>query len=139
MTDDAQNGTMATIGVIGGGTMGSGIAQVFAQSGYDVVIVETSDEFLDRGLQRITADLDKLVAKERLSDDNRDTILSRIEGTTEFDRLGNCDFVIEAVPEDKELKAEIFRKLSEAVDPEAILASNTSSLSITELGHCATN
>ncbi|HLU37608.1 MAG TPA: 3-hydroxybutyryl-CoA dehydrogenase [Thermomicrobiales bacterium] len=139
MTDDVQNGSMATIGVIGAGTMGSGIAEVFAQSGYDVVIVETSDEFLDRGLQRITADLDKLVSRERLTDEKRDTILSRIEGTTEFDRLGNCDFVIEAVPEEKELKAELFRKLSETVDPETILASNTSSLSITELGHCATN
>lgn len=139
MTDDVQIGSMATIGVIGAGTMGSGIAEVFAQSGYDVVIVETSDEFLDRGLQRITADLDKLVSRERLTDEKRDTILSRIEGTTEFDRLGNCDFVIEAVPEEKELKAELFRKLSETVDPETILASNTSSLSITELGHCATN
>lgn len=139
MTDDVQNGSMATIGVIGAGTMGSGIAEVFARSGYDVVIVETTDEFLDRGLQRITADLDKLVARERLTGEKRDTVLSRIEGTTDFDRLGNCDFVIEAVPEEKELKAELFKKLSETVDPETVLASNTSSLSITELGHCATN
>jgi 3-hydroxybutyryl-CoA dehydrogenase len=139
MTDDVQNGSMATIGVIGAGTMGSGIAEVFARSGYDVVIVETTDEFLDRGLQRITSDLDKLVARERLTGEKRDTVLSRIEGTTDFDRLGNCDFVIEAVPEEKELKAELFKKLSETVDPETVLASNTSSLSITELGHCATN
>lgn len=139
MTDDEQNSSMATVGVVGAGTMGSGIAEVFALSGYDVVIVDTTDEFLDRGLKRITANLDKLVEKERLTDGKRDAILSRIEGSTDFDRLANCELVIEAVPEKKELKAQIFRTLSETVDPETILASNTSSFSITELGQCATN
>jgi 3-hydroxybutyryl-CoA dehydrogenase len=139
MTDDEQNSSMATVGVVGAGTMGSGIAEVFAQSGYDVVIVDTTDEFLDRGLKRITANLDKLVEKKQLTNANRDAILSRIEGSTEFDRLASCELVIEAVPENKELKAQIFRTLSETVDPETILASNTSSFSITELGQCATN
>lgn len=138
MMGDEQN-SMATVGVIGAGTMGSGIAEAFAQAGYDVVLVDTSDEFLDRGLQRITTGLDKLVQKERLTDENRDAILSRIEGSTDMDRLAECTLVVEAVPEDRELKADIFKKLSEIVDPETVLASNTSSLSITELAHCATN
>src|SRR5687768_9796557 len=107
MTDVEQNSSMATVGIVGAGTMGSGIAEVFAQSGYDVVIVDTTDEFLDRGLQRITTDLDNLVAKERLTDANRDEILSRIEGSKEFDRLAACELVIEAVPENKELKSQI--------------------------------
>jgi 3-hydroxybutyryl-CoA dehydrogenase len=139
MTDDAQNTSMATVGIVGAGTMGSGIAEVFAQSGYDVVIVDTTEEFLDRGLNRITSDLDKLVAKERLSEQSRDDILSRIEGSTDFDRLENAELVIEAVPENRDLKMSIFKQLSEIVDPETILASNTSSLSITELAQFATN
>jgi 3-hydroxybutyryl-CoA dehydrogenase len=130
---------MASVGVIGAGTMGNGIAQVFAQSGYDVVLVDTSEEFLDRGLKRITSALDRLVEKERLSGDNRDAILMRIEGSTEMEHLADCTMIVEAVPENRELKADLFRKLSEIVDPETILASNTSSLSITELAHSATN
>jgi 3-hydroxybutyryl-CoA dehydrogenase len=139
MTDDAQNTSMATVGIVGAGTMGSGIAEVFAQSGYDVVIVDTTEEFLDRGLNRITSDLDKLVTRERLTEQNRDEVLSRIEGSTDFDRLENAEMVIEAVPENRDLKMSIFKRLSEIVDPETILASNTSSLSITELAHFATN
>jgi 3-hydroxybutyryl-CoA dehydrogenase len=139
MTDDAQNTSMATVGIVGAGTMGSGIAEVFAQSGYDVVIVDTTDEFLDRGLARITSDLDKLVSRERLTEENRDAILARVEGSTDFDRLGDCDLVIEAVPENHDLKTSVFKQLAEIVDPETILASNTSSFSITELAHCATN
>jgi 3-hydroxybutyryl-CoA dehydrogenase len=130
---------MATVGIVGAGTMGSGIAEVFAQSGYDVVIVDTTEEFLDRGLNRITSDLDKLVTRERLTEQNRDEVLSRIEGSTDFDRLENAEMVIEAVPENRDLKMSIFKQLSEIVDPETILASNTSSLSITELAHFATN
>lgn len=137
MTDE-QN-AMASVGVVGAGTMGNEIAEAFAQAGYDVVLVDTSDEFLDRGLERITSALDRLVARERLTGEQRDTILSRIEGSTDLERLSDCTLVIEAVPEDRQLKADIFRKLSETVDPDTVLASNTSSLSITELAHCATN
>jgi 3-hydroxybutyryl-CoA dehydrogenase len=137
MGDDQES--MAAVGVIGAGTMGSGIAEVFAQAGYDVVLVDTSDEFLDRGLKRITSGLDKLVERERLNGEKRDVILSRIEGSIDMERLSNCTMVVEAVPEDRALKADIFKQISEIVDPETILASNTSSLSITELGHCATN
>lgn len=137
MGDD--HNSMATVGVVGAGTMGSGIAEVFAQAGYDVVLVDTSDEFLDRGLKRITSGLDRLVARERLTDEKRDAILSRISGSTDMEQFSDCTLVVEAVPENRELKARIFKDLSEIVDPETILASNTSSLSITELGHCATN
>lgn len=135
---DEQN-SMASVGVIGAGTMGSGIAEVFAQAGYDVVLVDTSDEFLDRGLSRMTSALDRLVEKERLTSENRDAILTRIEGSTDMERLSDCTLVVEAVPEDRQLKSDIFKSLSGIVDPETVLASNTSSLSITELAHCATN
>jgi len=131
-----QDGTHATIGVVGAGTMASGIAQVAAQSGYDVVLVDMTDEMLDRGLQRITRDLDRLVAKERLSQANRDEILSRIEGTTDIANIGTCPVVIEAVTESRETKVEVFKKIAEAVEPDTVIASNTSSISITDLGHC---
>lgn len=136
MTVDKHQESMATIGVVGAGTMGSGIAQVAAQSGYNVVLLDMTDEFLDRGLGRITSDLDKLVQKERLSAANRDEILSRIEGTTDMDRLAICELVIEAVTEDRETKFEVFRKIADAVSDDTIIASNTSSLSITELANC---
>jgi 3-hydroxybutyryl-CoA dehydrogenase len=139
MTMSDEQNAMATVGVIGAGTMGSGIAEVFAQAGYDVVLVDTTEDFLDRGLKRITSALDRLVERERLSAGNRDAILTRIEGSTEMERLSDCTLVVEAVPEERELKAAIFKDLSEIVDPETVLASNTSSLSITELAHCATN
>lgn len=138
MMGDEQNG-MATVGVVGAGTMGSGIAETFAAAGYDVVLVDTTDEFLDRGLQRITSALDRLVEKERLSGENRDAVLARIEGSTDMERLSDCTLVVEAVPEARELKANVFKELSGIVDPETVLASNTSSLSITELAQSATN
>lgn len=138
MMGDEQNG-MATVGVVGAGTMGSGIAETFAAAGYDVVLVDTTDEFLDRGLQRITSALDRLVEKERLSGENRDAVLARIEGSTDMERLSDCTLVVEAVPEARELKANVFKELSGRVDPETVLASNTSSLSITELAQSATN
>lgn len=126
----------ATIGVVGAGTMGSGIAQVAAQSGFDVVLVDMTDEFLDRGLKRIAADLEALVTRERLTGENRDEILSRIEGTTSMDRLSRCELVIEAVTEDRDTKTDVFRKIADAVADDTIIASNTSSLSITELANC---
>lgn len=136
MTINEHQESMATIGVVGAGTMGSGIAQVAAQSGYNVVLLDMSDAFLDRGLSRISSDLDKLVQKERLSAANREEILSRIEGTTNMDRLAICELVIEAVTEDRETKFEVFRNIADAVGDDTIIASNTSSLSITELANC---
>jgi len=135
MTAEQQERT-ATIGVVGAGTMGAGIAGVASAGGYDVVLVDTSEEFLDRGLRRITAYLDRIAAAGRLSDRNRDAILSRIEGTTSLEHLEGCDLVIEAVPEDHDAKVEVFRKIAAVVAHDAIIASNTSSISITDLGHC---
>ncbi len=139
MTPDQQQETMATIGVVGAGTMGSGIAEVAAQSGYNVVLIDTDEGMLERGLGRITSDLDKLVAKERLSQENRDEILSRIEGGTAMDRLAPCVLVIEAVTENREVKFEVFRQIAEAVADDTIIASNTSSLSISELASHVAN
>ena len=136
MTPEHEQEAMAITGVVGAGTMGSSIAQLAAQSGYNVVLIDTTEEMLDRGLARITSDLDRLVEKERLSAENRDEILSRIEGATTFERLNPCELVIEAVTEDRETKARVFKQIAESVDPETIVASNTSSLSITELANC---
>lgn len=139
MTPELQEEVMATIGVIGAGTMGCGIAQVASQSGYNVVLVDMSDKMLDSALTRITRELDRLVEKERLSSTNRDEILSRIEGTTDIGLVSNCELVIEAVTEAREVKTDVFKKIAEAVDNDTIIASNTSSLSITELSHCVSH
>lgn len=136
MTPEQEQEATATVGVVGAGTMGSGIAQVAAQSGYNVVLIDTAEEMLDQGLARITADVDRLVEKERLSSENRDEILSRIEGTTSMERLEQCELVIEAVTEERDIKVDVFKQIAESVDPETIIASNTSSLSITELANC---
>lgn len=139
MTPELQEEVMATIGVIGAGTMGCGIAQVASQSGYNVVLVDMSDKMLDSARTRITRELDRLVEKERLSSTNRDEILSRIEGTTDIGLVSNCELVIEAVTEAREVKTDVFKKIAEAVDNDTIIASNTSSLSITELSHCVSH
>lgn len=139
MTPEQEQEATAILGVIGAGTMGSGIAQVAAQSGYNVVLIDTNEEMLDGGLARITTDLDGLVEKGRLSVENRDKMLSRIEGATSTERLGPCELVVEAVTEDREIKVGVFKQIAECVDPETIIASNTSSLSITELANCVPN
>lgn len=139
MTPELQEEVMATIGVVGAGTMGCGIAQVASQSGYNVVLVDMSDKMLDSARTRITRELDRLVEKERLSSTNRDEILSRIEGTTDIGLVSNCELVIEAVTEAREVKTDVFKKIAEAVDNDTIIASNTSSLSITELSHCVSH
>lgn len=139
MITEQQPGEPATVGVVGAGTMGSGIAQLAAQSGYNVVLVDAAETQLDRGLHRITADLDKLVGKERLSAGNRDEILSRIEGSTMVDRLEPCALVFEAVTESRDTKVEVFRQIAQSIDPDAIIATNTSSLSVTELGNGVPN
>ncbi len=130
MTTDA----VATIGVVGAGTMGAGIAQVAAQSGFEVVLVDQAATWLDRGLEAITSNLDRLVSKERLTDAERDAVLSRIEGATEIGYLAGCDLVIEAVTESFPTKAEVFREVEAVVDPATILATNTSSISISAIG-----
>ena len=124
----------AIIGVIGAGTMGNGIAQVAARAGCSVVMRDVKDEFLQRGLLTIDKSLQIDVDKERLTAEEKQSIVSRIKSTTELDALSEASFVIEAVTEDLHVKTELFRALDKITPPEAILASNTSSISITRIG-----
>ena len=128
-----ENSRIATIGVVGAGTMGSGIAQVAAQSGFDVMLVDQAESWLDRGLETIRSGLDRQVAKERIGGDERDAVLARIEGSTKIAHLSNCDLVIEAVTESFAIKAEVFGEVAEVAGPDTVLASNTSSISISAI------
>ncbi len=120
-----------TIGVVGAGTMGSGIAQLAAQTGATVILNDTKQEFVDRGRSGIEKILGKSVEKGKMTEDQKAAILGRIQGTTSIEELGAADFVIEAVIEDLELKKSVFGKLDSLCRPEVILATNTSSMSIT--------
>jgi 3-hydroxybutyryl-CoA dehydrogenase len=122
------------IGVIGAGTMGNGIAHVFARSGYSVVLCDVEQRFLDRGITTITKNLDREVAKNKITAADKATALQKIEPVTAREKLGDCDFIVEAATEKFEIKAEIFRDLDRLARAEVILASNTSSISITKLG-----
>jgi 3-hydroxybutyryl-CoA dehydrogenase len=122
------------IGVIGSGTMGNGIAQVAARAGYTVIMRDVSDEFLKKGISAIEKSLQRDVDKERLSTDEKQSIVGRIKTTTELEALRDASFVIEAVTEDLDVKSEVFQALDRITSPKTILASNTSSISITRLG-----
>ncbi len=122
-----------TAGVIGAGTMGNGIAHIFAKNGYNVVLVDLEQRFIDRGLQTISKNLEREVAKNKLTSEQRDLALGRITGTADHKRLADCDFVVEAASERFEIKADLFRALDEICRPEVLLSSNTSSISITRL------
>lgn len=126
------------IGVIGSGTMGNGIAQVAARAGYDVVMRDVSTEFLERGMKAIDRNLQREVDKERLSTEEKQSVLARIRSTIELEALNDAAFVIEAVTENLEVKTEVFKTLDRVTRPAAILASNTSSISITKLGAVTT-
>ena len=121
------------IGVIGAGTMGNGIAHIFARSGYSVLLCDVEQRFLDRGLATITKNLDREVAKNKITAADKANALQKIEAVTERAQLAGCDFIVEAATEKFEIKAEIFRDLDRLTRPEVILASNTSSISITRL------
>ncbi|HEY6246473.1 MAG TPA: 3-hydroxybutyryl-CoA dehydrogenase [Pyrinomonadaceae bacterium] len=121
------------IGVVGAGTMGNGIAQVASRAGYDVVMRDVSEQFLKRGLQAIDKSLQRDVDKERLSEDEKRQIISRITTTTELSALSEATFVIEAITEDQSIKTSLFRELDRVVSQQSILATNTSSISITKL------
>jgi 3-hydroxybutyryl-CoA dehydrogenase len=125
------------IAVLGAGTMGAGIAQVAAQTGHDVLLYDVSDEMLERGLERIRGPLRSRVERGKLSPEELDQTLDRISTTTERDRAAEYDFIIEAAPENIELKREIFSSLSIKTGPNTILATNTSSLSITSIAASA--
>ena len=121
------------IGVIGAGAMGNGIAQMAAQIGCDVVLRDIKDEFVERGMKNIDRFLSKSVEKGKIEASEKDAILGRIKGTTEMADLKDVDFVIEAVIEDIDLKKSVFKELDELCAPHVILASNTSSMSLTEI------
>lgn len=121
-------------GVIGAGTMGNGIAQVAARAGFDVVMRDVADEFLARGMMAIDRSLQRDVDKERLGPEEKEAIIGRIRTATDLDALSDAFVVIEAVTENFSVKAEVFRALDTITKPDAILASNTSSISITKLG-----
>lgn len=121
------------VGVIGAGTMGNGIAHVFARSGFSVVLCDVEQRLLDRGLETIARNLDREVAKNKLTAEDKDSAMKRIQPVTDRSRLTECDFIVEAATERFEIKSEIFRDLDRLMKPEVILASNTSSISITKL------
>jgi 3-hydroxybutyryl-CoA dehydrogenase len=123
-----------TFGVVGSGTMGAGIAQVAARAGYDVVIRDVAEEFLASGMAAIDKSLQRDVDKDRLSTDDKGVIVARIKTTTDIAALGNAFIVVEAATEDLKIKSDIFRSLDQVTKSDAILASNTSSISITKLG-----
>jgi len=125
--------SVARIGVVGAGTMGSGIAQVAAQSGYDVVMRDVEEEFVQNGFDSIEDSLDRFVSKDKLSDEEADETLDRITGTTDLADLADCDFVVEAAVEDMDVKQDIFADLDDEIPEDVILATNTSTLSITTI------
>src|SRR6266404_8212850 len=121
-------------GVVGSGTMGAGIAQVAARAGFDVVMRDVQDEFLARGMTAIDKSLQRDVDKERVSAEEKKAIIGRIKTATGLDVLSDAFIVVEAVTENFNVKAEVFRALDTITKPDAVLASNTSSISITKLG-----
>jgi len=121
------------IGVVGAGTMGNGIAQVCAMAGYQVVMRDVTMEFAQRGLNTITKSLERLAKKGAISEEDKGAVLSRIQLTEKLEDLADVDFVVEAVTENIEVKEEVFKTLDSLCRPEVILASNTSSISITKL------
>lgn len=124
---------MEKIFVLGAGTMGAGIVQAFVQKGYEVIVRDIKDEFVERGIAGINKNLSKLVAKGKMTEETKEDILSRISGTTDMNLAEECDLVVEAAIENMKIKKEIFAELDRICKPETILASNTSSLSITEV------
>ncbi len=123
-----------TVGVVGAGTMGNGIAHVFASHGYQVVLCDVEQRLLERALSTISKNLDREVAKNKITSEDRGAALARIQPATERERLAGCDFVVEAATEKFEIKAQLFRELDQICRPEVVLGSNTSSISITKLG-----
>jgi len=126
--------TVNRVGVVGAGTMGNGIAHVFAKSGYEVILCDVEQKILDRALATISANLDREVAKNKITAEDKTAATARIETTVEHTELAQCDFVVEAASEKFEIKAQLFRELDKICRPDIILSSNTSSISITKLG-----
>jgi 3-hydroxybutyryl-CoA dehydrogenase len=125
--------TKQKIGVLGAGTMGNGISQTFSLCGYDVVMVDIAQAAIDRGLKTISGSLDRLIKKEKISEQDKAAAFGRIQTSLDLAALADCDLIIEAAVEQLDLKIELFAKLDALARPGAILASNTSSISITRL------
>ena len=124
---------MKKIGVLGTGTMGAGIIQVCAQKGYEVVMRARRESSIEKGLATVKKNLDKMVAKEKITQAEADEIFGRVHGSTDINIIADADLVIEAATEDMEAKKALFAELNEICKPDAIIATNTSSLSITEI------
>jgi 3-hydroxybutyryl-CoA dehydrogenase len=122
-----------TVAVLGAGTMGNGIAHVFARAGYRVILRDVENRFLDRGLETIAKNLDREVKKGKLAEADRPAVLARIDATTDSAKLASADFAVEAVPEQLDLKLRVLKEADAVLRPGVILASNTSSISITQL------
>ena len=125
--------SITTVGIVGAGTMGNGIAQACAVSGIDVVMVDIAQAAVDRGLATVGKSLDRLRQREKISEADKAAALSRIKGSTRYDELKGAHLVIEAATENHELKNKILKQLDELLAPEVIIATNTSSISITQL------
>ena len=125
--------SITTVGIVGAGTMGNGIAQACAVKGIDVVMVDIAQAAVDKGIATVGKSLDRLLQKEKITEADRDAALGRIKGSTSYDVLKKAQLVIEAATENHELKNKILKQLDELLDPEVIIATNTSSISITQL------
>ena len=124
---------ISKVGIVGSGTMGSGIAQLVAASGYEVVLIDLNDELLKKAVSRIEKNLLRLVDKEKIKQEVKQQTVSRIKTSTKLDDLSNCDLVIEAVSENIEIKKQLFEKLDAVLNKDCIIASNTSTLPIIQL------
>jgi 3-hydroxybutyryl-CoA dehydrogenase len=125
--------TINTVGIVGAGTMGNGIAQACAVAGCNAIMIDVAETAVMRGLGAISGSLDRLVKKDKISSADKDAALLRIKGSTVYDDLSTCDLVIEAATENVELKIKIIKQIDRLANPSALLASNTSSISITTL------
>lgn len=126
--------TIKTVGIVGTGQMGSGIGQVAAQAGFSVILYDINEEIVNRGLGNIQKGLVRMTDRGKLSPEEQRKVLSRLTGTAVLEELGEADVVIEAAPEDYSLKEDLFRRLDQVIPADIILASNTSSISLTQLG-----
>ena len=124
---------MKKIGIVGAGTMGNGITQAFAVAGFDVVMSDVAEAALQRGLATLSGSLDRLIKKDKMTEAQKAEALSRVSGSTDLGAMGDCDLIIEAATENLALKLKIFEQLDAIAKPDAIIASNTSSISITKL------
>jgi 3-hydroxybutyryl-CoA dehydrogenase len=129
MTLDA----IRTVAVLGAGTMGNGIAHVFARGGYNVILRDVEERFLDKAIDMIAKNLDREVKKGKIPEGDKSRVLGRVHTTTDMSEIGRADFAVEAVPERLDLKLSVLREADKLLGPEVILASNTSSISITTL------